>query len=599
MDTSPNQQEKGKKEIIFSNGNRAQLVAPLAGTNAADILNALGIEQPKALIMITGGAAGLDEALKSRLVQLFSRGIARAAADTGALIIDGGTQAGVMTLMGQGVADRGRQSVLLGMAPAGKVTYPGGPAEGGLEDSAPLDPNHSHFVLVQTDEWGGETETMYDLAQALANRVLDPPRPADDGSSAQDGEEASPARIPVVTVLVNGGLIAKDEVLRSVRQGWPIIVVQGSERLADEIATLWQEKPSFIADPVVAEIIADGDIHLFPLDGSVEGFERGIIRQLRGDAILKLAWERFALYDANAKRQQTSFNKLQLWILTLGVLGTGLALSQTYFELDQMLLRYAIVIVPIATSALLVAASRFKAGNKWVLLRASAEAIKREIFRYRAQAEIYSDQQTAKTSREAKLTHQVEFISRQLMQTEVNLSALRPYKGPIPPEMYGAAAADDGLSFLTPDHYVTVRLGDQLNYYRGRTTRLERQLKRLQWLICLSGGAGTLLAAVGLELWMALTTALVTTFTTYLEYQQVENTLMTYNQSATDLANVRGWWMALSAEERADPKNVDKLVGHTEKILQGERVGWAQQMQDALAELRAEQVGEGPGTEED
>lgn len=41
-------------------------------------------------------------------MQLFSRGIARAAVDAEALIMDGGTQAGVMAIMGQGVADRGR-----------------------------------------------------------------------------------------------------------------------------------------------------------------------------------------------------------------------------------------------------------------------------------------------------------------------------------------------------------------------------------------------------------------------------------------------------------------------------------------------------------
>jgi hypothetical protein len=79
---------------------------------------------------------------------LFSRGIARAAADAEALIIDGGTQAGAMQIMGQSIVHRGRKSSLLGVAPAGKVTYPGGPAVPG-NDSAPLNPDRSHFVLVQ------------------------------------------------------------------------------------------------------------------------------------------------------------------------------------------------------------------------------------------------------------------------------------------------------------------------------------------------------------------------------------------------------------------------------------------------------------------
>jgi hypothetical protein len=92
----------------------------------ASLIESLGISPPKNLILLIGGADKLDEKLTSRLTQLFSRGIVRAAADAEALIIDGGTQAGVMQIMGQSIADCGRKTSLLGVAPAGKVTYPGG-----------------------------------------------------------------------------------------------------------------------------------------------------------------------------------------------------------------------------------------------------------------------------------------------------------------------------------------------------------------------------------------------------------------------------------------------------------------------------------------
>jgi hypothetical protein len=115
------------------------LLAPPAETKAADILHALDIAPPKALILVAGGAADLDAAVQPRLVQLCSRGIARAAANIGALLMDGGTQAGVMAMMGQGVADRGRKTALVGVAPAGKVTYPDGPADGSSTDGAALE----------------------------------------------------------------------------------------------------------------------------------------------------------------------------------------------------------------------------------------------------------------------------------------------------------------------------------------------------------------------------------------------------------------------------------------------------------------------------
>jgi hypothetical protein len=78
--------------------------------------------------------------------------------------------------------------------------------------------------------------------------------------------------------------------------------------------------------------------------------------------------------------------------------------------------------------------------------------------------------------------------------------------------------------------------------------------------------------------------------TTYLGYQQIENSLIKYNQAATDLANVHGWWMALALDERTNPNNVDTLVEHTEKILGNELTGWVQEMHNALAELRARQT---------
>jgi hypothetical protein len=110
-----------EQEAVFPNNNRAKIIAAALGASASSVIEGLGISAPKNLILLIGGAERLDEKLSNRLTELFSRGIARAAADAEALIMDGGTQAGVMAIMGQGVADRGRKSNLLGVAPGGKV----------------------------------------------------------------------------------------------------------------------------------------------------------------------------------------------------------------------------------------------------------------------------------------------------------------------------------------------------------------------------------------------------------------------------------------------------------------------------------------------
>jgi len=178
------------------------------------------------------------------------------------------------------------------------------------------------------------------------------------------------------------------------------------------------------------------------------------------------------------------------------------------------------------------------------------------------------------------------------MQTDVNHGALKLYEGPLPPKEV-AQQNDDGFSFLTPERYIELRLEDQLNYYSKKTPKLEKQVKQMQIGILVAGGVGTLLAAVGAELWVALTTALATTLTTWLVSRQLEETLVRYNQSAADLANVRDWWTKLSPAAKRNPKNIEQLVEVTEQVLETELSGWVQRMENALAQLKAaEEKGE-------
>jgi len=145
------------------------------------------------------------------------------------------------------------------------------------------------------------------------------------------------------------------------------------------------------------------------------------------------------------------------------------------------------------------------------------------------------------------------------------------------------------MSPLAPDRYIGVRLDDQLKFFRKKTIVLDTLLERLQWGILGVGGLGTLLAAIGFDLWVALTTAIATALGTYLSYRGVDSTLTNYSQTATDLENIKGWWTALRPDEQGDPSNVDALVQHTEQVLATELSGWTQRMQDALANLRKDQ----------
>ena len=254
MDTQLTPESMKIQEISFPNGNRAMAVIPPRSSTATDLVRALGIQKPGSLIMIVGGAARMDERDHTNLARLFSDGIAHIAATRHALVIDGGTQSGVMELMGQGIAQQPQRPPLLGISPIENIIYPGKTLPRATTELTPLDPNHSHFVLVDSNEWGGETETMYALAEVYSQSC------------------------PSVAILVNGGTIAKNEVLYNVRQNRPIIVIEGSGRLADEIVEALHNMSTLNSDLDLTEIIKKGKLHVFPITGSTEELEQFIQR---------------------------------------------------------------------------------------------------------------------------------------------------------------------------------------------------------------------------------------------------------------------------------------------------------------------------------
>jgi hypothetical protein len=243
-----------RNTISFENGKRAVVITAPRDASAKAIFDVLEITSPRAVILIFGGAAGLDDSRKAHLETLFAEGIAAVAAELGALIIDGGTQSGVMAMMGQAIARSPGTSQLLGIAPEGKIAHPELSDASVRTDGTSLEPNHSHFVLVESNEWGGETTKMLELARAF--------------------------NAPTVAILVNGGAIAADEALQSVRNGWPLLVFEGSGRFADELSAAIRDGQS-AKSAKLSKITRSGRVVLFHVDDAAEKLRDELRRVLR------------------------------------------------------------------------------------------------------------------------------------------------------------------------------------------------------------------------------------------------------------------------------------------------------------------------------
>ena len=549
--------------------NSCPMIVRQGNSDIASVRDALGITTPAPVILVCGGADTLDPAIAPKLTQLIGRGLLRAGRAAGAVIIDGGTDAGVMALIGRTAGTTSEPIILIGVAPEALIQRPDISDVEASGGRVALAPNHTHFVLTHGEKWGDETPVMFDLVQAIAGKL------------------------PITVVMIGGGPATLSEILHAVRRYWRVLIIAGSRGAADELLAQWTTKIAKDDDPLIAEILADGDLHAFPINNPPEALVRRISRELGGDSTLRQAWLRFGALDLAAVGQQRYFRRMQCLILALSVGVTAtvvlhqvvpdrcpIPLSGQDFGCGRGL-QFLVIIAPIALSVLISWTNRFHHGKRWVLTRQAAEAIKREIFQFRTSATPYRDEAT----REKDLAKAIEDITRRLARSEANTTALPIYSDPIPPR-YAAGEGDDGMSPLAPDRYIDVRLDDQLKFFRKKAVTLDTLLERLQWGILGVGGLGTLLAAIGFDLWVTLTTAIATALGAYLSYRGVDSTLTNYNQTAIDLENIKGWWTALRPDEQGDPANVDALVQHTEQVLATELSGWTQRMQDALADLR-------------
>ncbi|KAK7091956.1 hypothetical protein V1264_009572 [Littorina saxatilis] len=199
---------------------------------------------PKLLISVTGEAKTLTP--HPRVKAILKQGLVNAAANTGAWIITGGRATGMMKMVGEAVSEyadatgnqTGQELVVLGIVSLGcvanrhlfkeKALQKNGrkpltyimPGEMSDSHCAPLDHNHTHFLLVDDGterQPGGEIDFRSDLEKYISTQKKD----------SQD------VKIPTVLVVVEGGVNTLKTVRKSLKRGSPVVVISGSGRAAD------------------------------------------------------------------------------------------------------------------------------------------------------------------------------------------------------------------------------------------------------------------------------------------------------------------------------------------------------------------------------
>jgi len=574
--------------LEFPSGHRAAVAFDGPMTSAADGVAALRIRTGRPALVVIGGAETLDPASEPRLRRLFELGLVPAAARTDAAIIDGGTASGVMAVIGRAVAVADSSLDLIGVAPAGKVDPTTAQATPPLTS---LEPNHTHFLLADAQDWGEETSLMFDALDAIT------------------------AGQPAAIVLAGGGHVALEEVANSAIRRLPVIALAGTGGLADLLASGRTTNPSPVDVDRARLREIEATVEVIPLRLNADPAELAatLERLLRGDETLRDAVRTQFGLSAAAQREQNNYRLVQVVILILGVTLTTFAVSDAVLGGSGLLaalpwlnaaLHNVILIIPIVITTLVAAAGRLRPGTRWVLLRGTSESVKREVFEYRARAGIYSRARTRRVTRAEKLAQSVGAAVNALMRTDVNMVALGLGPGNSGRSDRSRPLAREpsphDLTTLSAHDYVGLRIEAQMSWYQLKAERLGRNIRALHWLSLGFGAVGTYLAAAGQEAFVAITTAVAAAYTTYREAWQLETTLVLYNQAGANLASIHSWWSALPVRRQQQQETVDRLVESTERVLRAEQTGWVQEMQDAMARLRLEPDDrDGGGPEDD
>lgn len=202
--------KRGKSSPTIRISNRKQI---------QPALTELKIPKSKNVIVLIGGASGIGF-LDTFAMRKAIRIVAKVAQKNKAILIDGGTQAGIMQEIGK---QRKRNH----------FTFPlvGVVFDKLLKQEEPkkiLDPNHTHFILIPGDDWGDESAWIAKIATVMA------------------GKKKS------ITILINGGKISAQDVKHSKKEKRPVFVMRGTGRLADEITSSLQVIPIYVTQPVSA-----------------------------------------------------------------------------------------------------------------------------------------------------------------------------------------------------------------------------------------------------------------------------------------------------------------------------------------------------------
>jgi hypothetical protein len=305
--------------------------------------------------------------------------------------------------------------------------------------------------------------------------------------------------------------------------------------------------------------------------------------------ILEIAWLRHADLDFAADKRTKGFYTIRRWIAWLGVLATlfailtQLELFRDTTSLQGVIVKILFIAIPVFASIFAAFATKFYSNGSWLIYRAAAEEIKKEIYIFRT---ILPKDKTRRDYLEKRLGE----IQRKLFRNLGGEFAFEGYKGPLPKNYKkNTPDSDPGFHELTGDDYVKYRVKNQLDWHNNKILQRKRERRWMTVFILAVGGLGAMLAALGglLAIWVALTASVTAALLGWQELRRVDEIIKNYSKVVVELSILYNHWQNLEPEERA-PQEVEKMVLGCERILWTQNREYIRSLQEAIREADLE-----------
>jgi hypothetical protein len=194
--------------------------------------------------------------------------------------------------------------------------------------------------------------------------------------------------------------------------------------------------------------------------------------------------------------------------------------------------------------------------GRWLRARAAAEAFKRDGYLLAVGASPYNGPLTrAMLERGRGILAGVGDLQEEAVAEERRLKGMPPCP-------------------LSAAEYVTLRLDDQINYYRRKAGEHGVVVGRVRWLTVVLGVAAFALGALGggAGVWLIVITTVTASLGSYLYANRLQYLIGSYTSAARNLDALRVGWQTFGAE--ADEAERDRFILDCEAVLSAENQSW-------------------------